>query len=77
MGWKSNQMIEMKLRMHMLKIRCKCECTTMDQYGMTNWIGHFVSLHGFSKCTIGNNVEIRSRTKIPKLSTNSFLFYIF
>jgi hypothetical protein len=24
--------------MHMLKIRCKCECITMDQYGESNWV---------------------------------------
>jgi hypothetical protein len=26
------------LQMHILKIRCKCECTSMDQYGKSNWI---------------------------------------
>jgi hypothetical protein len=77
MGWKSNQMIEVKLRMHMLKNRCKCECTTMDQYGKSNWVGHFVSLHEFSKCTIGNNVEIGLRTKILKPSVILFFLCFF
>jgi hypothetical protein len=25
-------------KMHMLKIRCKCEYTTIDQYGESNWV---------------------------------------
>jgi len=77
MGWKSNQVIEMKLQMHMLKIRCKCECTIMDQYGKSKWVGHFVSLHEFFKCIIGNNVEIGSQTKVPKFSAIIYLFCVF
>jgi len=26
------------LRMHMLKIKCKCECISMDQFGKNNWV---------------------------------------
>ncbi len=62
--------------MHMLKIRCECECNAMDQYSKSNWVPPCFLAWTFWMCNRKQCWSLDHEQRYPN-SLQLFIYFVF